>query len=79
MVMDTYPDQVVIIKEESSGNEEEEDELQEEDLAKTPIQGKVNTTNGTSMPMVRNGMMNVEAIPMQGKSSKGVLTIKVAK
>ena len=32
MVMDTYPDQVVIKKEESSGNEEDEDELQEEDL-----------------------------------------------
>ena len=48
-------------------------------FAKTPIQGKVNAANETSMPMVCKGMMNVEAIPKQGKSSKGVLTIKVAK
>ena len=34
---------------------------------------------GTSMPMVCKGKMNVEAIPKQGKSSKGVLTVKVAK
>ena len=47
-------------------------------FAKTPIQGKVNAVNGTSMPMVYKGKMNVEAIPKQGKSSKGVLTIKVA-
>ena len=48
-------------------------------FAKTPIQGKVNTVNGTSMPMVCKGKMNVGAIPKQGKSSKGVLTVKVAK
>ena len=48
-------------------------------FAKTPIQGKVNAANGTSMPMVCKGKMSVEAIPKQGKSSKGVLTIKVAK
>ena len=48
-------------------------------FAKTPIQGKVNAANGTSMPMVCEGKMNVEAIPKQGKSSKGVLTVKVAK
>ena len=48
-------------------------------FTKTPIQGKVNAANGTSMPMVCNGKMNVEAIPKQGKSNKGVLTVKVAK
>ena len=48
-------------------------------FAKIPIQGKVNAANGTSMPMVCKGKMNVEAIPKQGKSSKGVLTVKVAK
>ena len=48
-------------------------------FAKTLIQGKANAANGTSMPMVCRGKMNVEAIPKQGKSSKGVLTIKVAK
>ena len=48
-------------------------------FAKTPIQGKVNTANGTSMRMVCKGKINVEAIPKQGKSSKRVLTIKVAK
>ena len=48
-------------------------------FAKTPIQGNVNAANGTSMPMVCNGKMHVEAIPKQGKSSNGVLTIKVAK
>ena len=48
-------------------------------FAKTPIQEKVNAANGTSMPMVCKGKMNVEAIPKQGKSSKGVLTVKVAK
>ena len=31
------------------------------------------------MPMVCKCRMNVEAIPKQGKSSKGVLTVKVAK
>ena len=48
-------------------------------FTKIPIQGKVNAGNGTSMPMVCKGMMNVEAIPKQGKSSKGVLTAKMAK
>ena len=48
-------------------------------FAKTPIQGKVNAANGTSMPMVCKGKVNVEAIPKQGKSSNGVLTVKVAK
>ena len=48
-------------------------------FAKTPIQEDVNAANGTSMPMVCRGKLNVEAIPKQGKSSKGVLTIKVAK
>ena len=43
-------------------------------FAKTPIQGKVNTSNGTSIPMVCKAMMNVEAIHKQGMSSKGVLT-----
>ena len=37
-------------------------------FAKTPIQGQVNAANGTSMPMVCQGKMNVEAIPKQGKS-----------
>ena len=46
-------------------------------FAKTPIQGMVNAANGTSMPMVCKGKMNVEAIPRQGKASKGVLTNKV--
>ena len=31
------------------------------------------------MPMVCKGMMNVEAIRKQGRSSKGVLTVKVTK
>ena len=44
-----------------------------------PIQEKVNTANGTSVPMVCKGKMNVEAIPKLDKSSKGVLTVKVAK
>ena len=48
-------------------------------FTKTPIQGKVNTANGTSMPMVCKCKMNVEANPKQGKSCKGVLTVKVAK
>ena len=48
-------------------------------FAKAPIQGKVNAPNDTTMPMVCKGKMNVEAIPKQGKSSKGVLTIRVAK
>ena len=47
-------------------------------FTKVPIQGKVNAAYGTPMPMVCNGKMNVEAIPKQGKSSKGVLTVKVA-
>ena len=46
-------------------------------FAKTPIQGKVNLVNGTSMPIVCKGKMNVEVVPKQGKSSKGVLTMKV--
>ena len=45
-------------------------------FTKTPIQGKV---HGTPLPMVCKGKMNVEAISKQGKSSKGVLTVKVAK
>ena len=48
-------------------------------FTKTPIQGKVNAANGMSMPMVCKGKVNVEAIPKQGKSSKGVLTENVAK
>ena len=48
-------------------------------FVKRPIQRKVDAANCTSMPMVCQGMMNVEAIPKQGKSSKGVLTVKVAK
>ena len=48
-------------------------------FAKIPILGKVNAANRTSMPTVCKGKMNVEAIPKQGKSSKGVLTVKVAK
>ena len=32
-----------------------------------------------AMPMVCKGKMNVEAIRKQSKSSKGVLTVKVAK
>ena len=47
-------------------------------FAKTPIEGKDNTANGTSTPMVCKGKMNVEAIPKQDKSSKRVLTIRVA-
>ena len=47
--------------------------------AETPIEGNIHAAIGTSMPMVCKGKMNVEAIPKQGKSSKGVLTIKVAK
>ena len=44
------------------------------------LQGlKVNTANGTSIPMACKGKMNVEAIPKQDKSSKGVLTTKVSK
>ena len=48
-------------------------------FTKTPIQGKLNAANGTSMPMVCKGKLNVEAIPKQGKVSKGVLTVKGAK
>ena len=48
-------------------------------FAKTPIQGGMNAANGTSMPIVCKGKMNVEVVPKQGKLSKGVLTIKVAK
>ena len=47
-------------------------------FAKTPIQGKVNAVNRTSMPIVCKGKMNVEVVPKQGKPSKGVLTMKVA-
>ena len=47
-------------------------------VAKTPIQGKVNAVNGTSMPIVYKGKMNVEVVPKQGKLSRGVLTVKVA-
>ena len=32
-------------------------------FTKTPIQGKVNAANGTSMPMVCKGKMKVETIP----------------
>ena len=48
-------------------------------FVKTPIQGKFNAANGTSMPMVWKDKMNADAFPKQGKASKGVLTIKVAK
>ena len=48
-------------------------------FAKTPIQGKVNAANGTLMPLVCKGKMNVEAIPKQVKSVKGVSTVKVVK
>ena len=48
-------------------------------FAKTPFHGIVNAANGTSMPMVCKGKVNVEAIPKQGKSSKGVLTVKASK
>ena len=41
-------------------------------FTKTPFQGKVNAANGTSMPMECKSKINVEAIPKQGKSSKGV-------
>ena len=47
-------------------------------FAKTLIQGKVNAANRTSMPIVCKGKINVEAVPKQGKLSKGVLTVKVA-
>ena len=47
-------------------------------FAKTPIQGKVNAVNRTSMPIVCKGKMNVEVVPEQGKLRKGVLTFKVA-
>ena len=39
-------------------------------FAKTPIQGNVNAANGTSMPMVCKGKMNVEAIPKQASQVK---------
>ena len=48
-------------------------------FAKPPIQRKVNAANCTSMLMVCKGKMNVEALPKQDKSSKGLLTAKVAK
>ena len=48
-------------------------------FAKSPIQGKGNAANATSMPKVCKSKMNVEAIPKQDKSSKGVLTVKEAK
>ena len=47
-------------------------------FAKTSIQGKGNAANGTPMPIVCKGKMNVEVVPKQGKLCKGVLTIKVA-
>ena len=47
-------------------------------FVKTMIQDSVNTANGTSMPIVCKGKMNVEVVPKQGKASKGVLTMKVA-
>ena len=47
-------------------------------FAKTPIQGNINAVNGTSMPIVSKGKMNVEVVPKQGKPSEGVLTVKVA-
>ena len=43
------------------------------------LEGKVNAANSTSMSLMFKGKMNMEAIPKQGKSSKGVLTINVAK
>ena len=39
-------------------------------FTKTPIEGKVNAANGTSMSIGDEGKMNVEAIPKQGKASK---------
>ena len=39
-------------------------------FTKTPSQGKVNAANGTSIPMVCQGTMNVGAIPKQGRSIK---------
>ena len=39
-------------------------------FSKTPIQGKVNAANGTSMPMVCKRKMNAEAIPKQDKIKK---------
>ena len=48
-------------------------------FAKSPIQGNVNAANDIPIPMVCYSKMNVEAIPRQGKSSKGILTVKVAK
>ena len=47
-------------------------------FAKSLIQGKVNAANGTSVPIVCKGKMNVEVVPKEGKPSKGVLTVKVA-
>ena len=38
-------------------------------FAKTPIQGKFNAANGTSMPMVLKDKMNADAFPKQGKAS----------
>ena len=48
-------------------------------FARTPIPGIANATNGTSVPMVCKGKMNVEVILKQGKSRKEVLTVKIAK
>ena len=45
-------------------------------FTKTPSEGKVNAVNGSSMPIVCKGKMNMEVVPKQGKSSKGILTIK---
>ena len=47
-------------------------------FAKTPIQGKVNAVNRTSMPIVCKRKMNIEVVPKQDKLSKGVLTVKAA-
>ena len=47
-------------------------------FAKTLIQGSISATNGTSMPIVCKGKMNVEVVPRQGKPSEEVLTMKLA-
>ena len=46
-------------------------------FAKTLIQGKVNSENGTSIPIVWKGKMNEEVVPKQGQLSKRVSTMKV--
>ena len=47
-------------------------------FAKTPIQGKINAANATSMSIVCKGKMNIEVVPKQAKPRKGVLTMEVA-